>query len=111
MSYDEQESRFLLKIGQRIRILRETHNMTQEQLSFKCGLHRTYISSVERGERNIALINLQKIASALQVSLAHFFTDLPDEESETNEQQVENPPQRINLHYLRQQSLREGCKR
>lgn len=66
--------------------------MTQEQLSFKCGLHRTYISSVERGERNIALINLQKIASALQVSLAHFFTDLPDEESETNEQQVENPP-------------------
>ena len=87
MSYDELESRFLLKIGQRIRILRETHNMTQEQLSFKCGLHRTYISSVERGERNIALINLEKIVSALQVSLAQFFTDLPDEESETNEQQ------------------------
>ncbi|MCE2472541.1 MAG: helix-turn-helix transcriptional regulator [Anaerolineae bacterium] len=60
MSYDENETRFLMRIGQRIRILRETQNMTQEQLSFKCGLHRTYISSVERGERNIALINLEK---------------------------------------------------
>ncbi len=91
MSYDKNESRFLLKIGQRIRILRETHNMTQEQLSFKCGLHRTYISSVERGERNIALINLEKILAALQVSLAQFFTDLPDEESETNEPKMGNP--------------------
>lgn len=65
--------------------------MTQEQLSFKCGLHRTYISDVERGERNIALINLEKIVSALQVSLAQFFTDLTDEDGETNGQTVENP--------------------
>jgi len=65
--------------------------MTQEQLSFKCGLHRTYISSVERGERNIALINLEKIVSALHVSLAQFFTDLPDEESEPDEQNMEYP--------------------
>ena len=90
MSYDEHESRFLQKIGHRIRILRETHNMTQEQLSFKCGLHRTYISGVERGERNIALINLDKIVSALQISLAQFFTDITDEDGETNEPNVEN---------------------
>ena len=83
--------------------------MTQEQLSFKCGLHRTYISSVERGERNIALINLEKIVSALQVSLAQFFTDLPDEESETNEQKVENPPA-IDQLYRRQHSLQLGCR-
>ena len=90
MSYDEHESQFLLKIGQHIRLLREANQMSQEQLSFKCGLHRTYVSSVERGERNITILNLDKILSPLHVSLAHFFAGIATNESETNEQDTDN---------------------
>lgn len=43
--------------------------MTQEQLGQACGLHRTFIGSVERGERNVAVLNLRLIARALRVDL------------------------------------------
>lgn len=76
MSYDEFDTAFLARIGQRIRALREDKDLSQEQLSFKCGLHRTYISSVERGERNIAIINLAKIAKALEVPLVQVFESI-----------------------------------
>lgn len=59
----------LLKIGNNITQLRKSKGWTQEELAFECQLHRTYIGSVERGERNIAILNLFKIANALGVEV------------------------------------------
>ena len=52
-------------IGAAIRRERQRKGLSQEQLAFECGLHRTYVGSVERGERNIALRNIVAIAIAL----------------------------------------------
>jgi transcriptional regulator with XRE-family HTH domain len=59
--------------GKTIRLIRESRNMTQEKLADLCGLHRTYIGSVERGERNVSLENIQKIANALQIKIVDLF--------------------------------------
>ena len=62
---------FLLKeFGERIRSLREKNNITQEALSFKTGFHRTYIGMVERGERNISLINMAVFAKVFKMTLS-----------------------------------------
>ena len=53
--------------GNRLKTLRRSQNISQEELAFRSGLHRTYISSVERGERNISLANIVKIAKALAI--------------------------------------------
>jgi transcriptional regulator with XRE-family HTH domain len=62
-----------VKVGKKIRVLRTTKNFSQEQLAFKSSLHRTYISGVERGIRNISVINLEKIARALGVKVQDLF--------------------------------------
>jgi transcriptional regulator with XRE-family HTH domain len=61
---------FLRELGDRLRRLREGQNLTQHQLGERCGLHRTFIGSVERGERNVSILNLRSIAQALRVPLA-----------------------------------------
>jgi transcriptional regulator with XRE-family HTH domain len=61
------EKAYLLKVGKRIRLLRETSGSSQEVFAKQCNLDRTYISDIERGERNLSLINLRKIALALKV--------------------------------------------
>lgn len=68
-SYNEPDQALLNKLGQRIRELRTKSDLSQEKLAFTCDLDRTYIGSVERGERNVSIINLQKIATALNVDL------------------------------------------
>jgi len=60
-------------LGQRIRELRKSKNMSQEQLAFSSGLSRQYIADVERGARNIAIVNIQKIAKALEIPLSEVF--------------------------------------
>lgn len=65
-SYSKEEKVYLLKVGDNIRQLRTDIGLSQEKLSFACDLDRTYIGSVERGERNISIINLKKIAKALK---------------------------------------------
>lgn len=60
--------------GQKVRHFRSLKRFSQEELAAHCGLHRTYIGSVERGERNITLINAEKIANALEQPLALFFS-------------------------------------
>jgi len=68
-SYTNEEQKFLKEVGIRIREFRIKIELSQEKLAFEAGLDRTYIGSVERGERNVAIINLRKIANALEVSL------------------------------------------
>jgi transcriptional regulator with XRE-family HTH domain len=59
--------RFLLLFGQRVRELRISAGLSQEGLAAEAGIHRTYVGSVERGERNISLRNIVRIANALNV--------------------------------------------
>lgn len=53
------------KFGDKLRELRKRKGLSQEGLAFKCGLHRTYISDIERGSRNVSLKNIERIAKAL----------------------------------------------
>lgn len=64
-----------IKIGQRIKKLREKANMSQKDLAYSANLDRSYIASVESGQRNISIVNIEKIADALNVSLKEFFND------------------------------------
>ena len=61
-------------VGKRVKELRKKLGMSQEELADTAQLDRTYITSVERGKRNISIVNVEKLANALQVSLAEFFT-------------------------------------
>lgn len=58
-----------------LRLLRSKAGLSQEALADEAGLHRTYVGSVERGERNISLDNVEKLAKALQVNVVAFFED------------------------------------
>lgn len=60
----------LKRFGARVRELRLEMGLSQEKFAAKCGLDRTYLGSVERGERNIALRNIEKIAKALGISIS-----------------------------------------
>ena len=62
--------------GDRVRELRVAQGLSQEVLAQKAGLHRTYIGSIERGERNISLSNMYKIALALNLSLYELVSEL-----------------------------------
>lgn len=61
------------KVGKTIRKLREAKGWTQETLADEAGLHRAYIGQVERGEKNIGLQNLEKIANALEITIKDLF--------------------------------------
>ena len=58
-----------VRFGVKLRNIRLELGYSQEELSFKTGLHRTYISSVERGKRNISLTNIKKLADALDLKM------------------------------------------
>jgi len=58
------------RFGHRIRQLREAKGLSQEELAFKVGVHRTYLGGIERGGRNPSLKNIDSIATALEISLA-----------------------------------------
>lgn len=61
------------KVGNRIKELRGKLGISQEELGFRSGVHRTYIASLEVGKRNISIATLEKIVIALEVSLSEFF--------------------------------------
>ena len=59
--------------GQRVRELRKAKELSQEALALACGLDRTYIGGIERGERNVSLLNIERIAKALGVPVRELF--------------------------------------
>ncbi|MBY5986857.1 helix-turn-helix domain-containing protein [Roseovarius atlanticus] len=66
---DEGDEHSIKKVfGEQVRRFRKAKGHSQEDLADMCGLDRTYIGSVERGERNVSLVNIYKIAIALGVS-------------------------------------------
>lgn len=61
-------------IGQQIRILRKSNNLSQENLAFQAEVHPTFIGQIERGEKNITISTLKQITDALEISLEEFFS-------------------------------------
>ena len=57
-----------IKLGKQLRKLRKEEGLSQEELGFKAKIHRTYVGSIERGEQNISVDNIHKLAKALHVS-------------------------------------------
>jgi len=69
----DSKKEILVKFGKRMRELRKERGLSQEKLSFKADLHRTYIGMIERAEKNITLLNIEKIANALEVNIVDLF--------------------------------------
>ena len=63
------------KFGHRVKEIRQARGITQEELAFSSQLHRTYISSIEAGKRNISLVNIEKLALALGCDISDFFNE------------------------------------
>ncbi len=71
-----QDKSILNLFGERIRELRKAKGISQEELADKASLHRTYIGMIERGEKNISIINIEKIAKSLDIQLNTLFNGL-----------------------------------
>jgi len=65
----------ILNFAEKLKKLRKDKGITQEELSFRSGLHKNYLSDVERGTRNISLKAIEKLANGLEVSPVEFFND------------------------------------
>ena len=69
-------SDILTRFGKRVRELRKSQGYSQESFAAECGLDRTYLGGIERGERNVALRNIGAIASALRISISELTQEL-----------------------------------
>lgn len=67
--------------GKAVRAIRQDKKISQEELGDLCGLHRTYISDIELGKRNVSLENIDKIAHALKVKKSELFVEVEQYES------------------------------
>jgi transcriptional regulator with XRE-family HTH domain len=76
---DEGFTNLLLRaLGHRIRELRTEQGFSQEGFADKCGVHRTFMGTVERGESNLSFLNIAKVATTLGVPLSKLFLDLEE---------------------------------
>lgn len=74
--YSAQEQEIMKKLGIRVRRLRDGLDLSQEKLAEFAKVHRTYISTIERGQQNISLTVIIRLADALEVDLEELFSDL-----------------------------------
>jgi transcriptional regulator with XRE-family HTH domain len=65
-----------VRFGRAIRRIREEQGINQEEAAERCGLHRTYYSGVERGVRNVSLVNIERIGRGLKTSLPRIFENV-----------------------------------
>ena len=66
--------------GQTIRDIRLSKQISQEKFADMCGLHRTYVSDVELGKRNVSLENIEKMANALDIKISDLFRKVEENE-------------------------------
>jgi transcriptional regulator with XRE-family HTH domain len=62
-----------IRFGRAIRRIREQQEINQEEAAERCGLHRTYYSGLERGVRNVSLLNIERVAKGLKTPLPDLF--------------------------------------
>jgi len=67
--------KILQKFGQKVRSERIKLGLSQEELAYRAGVHRTYIGMIERAEKNITLVNIEKISRALGLNIPDLFND------------------------------------
>jgi transcriptional regulator with XRE-family HTH domain len=72
----EEKNAILVEFGKKIQQIRKDQNLSQEKLAELADLHRTYIGMIERGEKNITLGNIEKIAKALKVTISDIFYEI-----------------------------------
>ena len=72
----EKKQKILLKFGNRVRQLRKAKGLSQEAFASLCGLDRTYISGIERGVRNVSLVNIVAMTTGLGISLSELMEGL-----------------------------------
>lgn len=65
-----------IRFGRAIRRIREEQGINQEEAAERCGLHRTYYSGIERGVRNVSLLNIERVAKGLRTTLPELFRRL-----------------------------------
>lgn len=66
----------LIELGTRIKIFRKELGLSQEELAFRCGFDRTYISMLERGKRNPSYLNILKLSKGLNIKLSNLVEGL-----------------------------------
>jgi len=76
MSKTNQRNKSLVTVGQRIRDQRKQLKLTQKQLSINGGFQRSYVGSVERGEKNITFLKLMKLCSTLKVTMSDLLFEI-----------------------------------
>lgn len=62
-----------IRFGRAVRRIREEQEINQEEAAERCGLHRTYYSGIERGVRNVSLVNIERVAKGLKTTLPDLF--------------------------------------
>jgi transcriptional regulator with XRE-family HTH domain len=80
----ETKNTILVQFGRNIRSAREAKGLSQEELAFHAGLDRTYVGGVERGERNISLLNICRLAAALGADMSDLVLGLSNLDKENN---------------------------
>lgn len=72
----DSKQNILVKFGEIVREIRKERGLSQEELAHRAGVHRTYIGMIERAEKNITLINIDRIAKALEIKIGKIFNTL-----------------------------------
>ena len=81
-----QKPLFLAKLGAAVRHFRLSANLSQEELAHRSGLHRTYVGGIERGERNVSIENILRLANALGTTCAFLVQHIESSDLDNHEQ-------------------------